>query len=263
MRWDFRPERFSLLLTIPSGGCQPASSTGCSAIRQVTVCPLLQGNGREWPAWSSNLWPASRCASFEPRTLCSRSMPKVDSTPADSKSSNLPSWSRSLRPSRLHRPMRATSLSSTRQRDSSRKGGGGFRRPTWRARSMRPHWGNARTHACSQSRNSGSAAATPRRKAHRPGQRYPAGTAILPCSPAFARRSHGCCRAPGHQSWQHASGLYGAETCSGGFKQRPSRQRQAWCRPVEPPGSPFFPFARCAALPHASRPLPEIARVPA
>jgi hypothetical protein len=172
--WEFRLERFSSPRGIPSGGCQPASSTGCFEIRRVTVCPLLQGNGREWPTWSLNLWPANRCASLEPHIRFLLSMPKVDSTQAASKSSNLLSRNRSLPPSLLHPPIRATNLSSTRRLDSSRKGAGGVRRPPWRARSMRPHWGNDSTHACRQSRNSSSAASAPRLKALRSDQRYQA-----------------------------------------------------------------------------------------
>jgi hypothetical protein len=47
--WVFLAKGFSSLMTIPYGGCQAPSLTGCFEIRQATVCPFLRGGEREWP----------------------------------------------------------------------------------------------------------------------------------------------------------------------------------------------------------------------
>lgn len=75
-------------------------------------------------------------------------------------------------------------------------GGGGLRRPSWRARLMRPHWSNDRADGCKPLRGSGSAAPVRRLKALRSGRRHQAGTAILPCSSAFSpdRSTRPLCR---------------------------------------------------------------------
>src|SRR5260370_13462077 len=93
--WVFLAERFWSLVTIPSGGCHAPSSTGCCEIRHDTVCPTLRGNEREWPASLSSLWPETRCASFGARFPFLLSLPQFASTRVASKSSNLPSRSRS------------------------------------------------------------------------------------------------------------------------------------------------------------------------
>jgi hypothetical protein len=131
--WVFLAERSWSLVTTPSGGCQAPSSTGCCEIRQDTVCPILRGNECEWPVSWSSLRPESRCASFGTRFPFLLSMPKVASTRADSKSSNLPSRSRSSHRSLPYSLMRATKQSSTRLPDSLHREANGFRHARWRA----------------------------------------------------------------------------------------------------------------------------------
>jgi hypothetical protein len=137
----FPAERFSSLATLPAGGCQAPSSTGCCEIRQGTVCPSLRGNEREWPASWSSLWPETRCASFGTRFPFSLLMPKAASTRADSKSNNWPSRSRSSHLSLPYSMMTATKQSSTRPPDSLHKEASGFRHALWRASWIRPCWG--------------------------------------------------------------------------------------------------------------------------